>query len=145
MTVSFINPKAAILWILLAILSVLPSCVTSKERNKAEAVAVRVHEYMRVADFASIYQESEPRFKTVGTESEFVSSMRGIQEQLGSLKHAEVIGYEVKFDSRVGKMHELYFDLEYEHGRAAENLVVVRSGSGNMKLWALDIEPRTER
>lgn len=142
---SFTNLKTAILWILLASLGVLPSCGQSNERNKAEAVAVRVHQYMRVADFASIYQESEPRFKTVGTESEFVSSMRGIQEQLGSLKHAEVIGYEVKFDSRVGKMHELYFDLEYEHGRAAENLVVVRSGSGNMKLWALDIEPRTER
>jgi hypothetical protein len=133
------------LWIIIASLALLASCATSKERTTAEALALRVHEYMRAANFAAIYEESERRFKTVGTESEFVSSMRGLEEQLGSFKHAEAIGYEVKFDSRLGKMHQLYFALEYEHGRATENLIVVRSGSGKMELWALEIEPEAQR
>lgn len=100
---------------------------------------------MRVADFAAIYKESERRFKTVGTESEFVDFMRNLQERLGSFRKAVPTGYKMKLDSRIGKMHELYFDLEYEHGRARENLTAVRSDSGEIELWALDIEVLTER
>ena len=141
----FIIRKTRRLCIILASLAILPSCAGLNERNKAEALALRVHEHMRLANFAAIYRESETRFKTVGTESEFVTSMKGFQEQLGAFKHAEAIGYEVKLDSRIGKMHQLYFDLEYDRGHVKENLIMVRSETGKMELWALEIEPLAER
>ena len=136
------NGKALII-ILLASIALLPSCSNVKERNEAEALALRVHEQLRTADFATIYEESESRFKTVGTKSEFITSMRGFQEQLGNFRHAEALGYEVKLDSRIGKMHQLYFDIEYERGRVRKTLIMVRSRSGKMGLWALEIEPST--
>lgn len=145
MMAGFTNRHARRLCIILASLTFLSACAAVDERNKAEALALRVHEQIRLADFAGIYQESETRFKTVGTEAEFVTFMRGVQEQLGALKHAEAIAYEVKVDSRIGKMHQLYFDLEYDHGHAKENLIIVRSGTGKMELWALEIEPVTDR
>jgi len=127
-------------WILVAIISLMFCCSNVNEQKEVEALAFRVHEQMRAGDFASIYRDSETRFKTVGTESEFVRSLKGFQEQLGNFKHAETVGYEIKFDSR-GKTHELHCELEYEHGRAREDLTIVRSATGQMQLWSLEIQP----
>jgi hypothetical protein len=134
------NHKAS-MFILVASLSLLLCCTNANERNEVEGLALRVHEQMRAANFAAIYQESEPRFKTVGTELEFVNSLKELQEKLGSFEHAETMAYETKLDSRIGRTYQLTCELEYDHGRAREDLTVVRSAAGKMQLWALEIQP----
>lgn len=129
---------------LLAILgsaAVFVGCAGEQDRAQANTVAARVHAHLRAAEFAEIYNESAPRFKTVGSESEFVSRMKTFHEGLGLLKNANVIAYETGLDSTIGRTHVLIFKLEYEHGKASERLTLVRSATGEMQLWKMDIEP----
>jgi hypothetical protein len=129
---------------LLAILGIVilfVGCSVERDREEARAVAARVHAEMQSRDFAAIYNESAPRFKSVGNESEFVARMNGFQEGLGLLKSVNEIAYTTGLDSRVGRTHVLVFDLQYEHGRAREHLMLVRSASDKMVLWKLDIQP----
>src|SRR5262249_39767002 len=100
--------RRASTWILVTSACLIFSCSNVHERNEVEALAFRLHQQMRAGDFTTIYKDSDPRFKTVGTELEFVRSLKGFQEQLGNFKHAETVGYEIKFDSRIGKTHELH-------------------------------------
>jgi hypothetical protein len=95
---------------------------------------------MLTGDFASIYKEAAPRFHAVGSESEFVSMMKKYQGEFGSFRSANEVAYNSGLDSRVGRMHESFYDLEYEHVRAREHLTMVRSGNGTMELWKLDIQ-----
>jgi hypothetical protein len=114
------------------------ACGTERERTAAESVAAHVHDNMRAGDFAVVYKESAPRIKTVATESEFVDYFK-VQQNFGLLKTANEVAYEAKYDSRIGRMHVLVFDLEYERGRVHEILTLVRSDSGEMQLWKLAI------
>ena len=96
---------------------------------------------MRAGDFEAVYRKSAPRFKTVGSESEFVAGMKKLQEKLGLLKNANEIAYQTGLDSRIGRTHLLVFDLEYDRGSARETLTLVQSENGGMQLWKLDIQP----
>jgi hypothetical protein len=115
------------------------ACGIERERTAAESVAARVHDSMRAGDFAVVYKESAPRIKTVATESEFVDYFKEVQQNFGLLKTANEVAYEARYDSRIGRMHVLVFDLEYERGRVREILTLVRSDSGEMQLWKLAI------
>jgi len=96
---------------------------------------------LRAAEFAAIYDESAPRFKTVGSQSQFVLQMKRFHETLGSLKNADEVGYETGLESTVGKTQVLLYKLEYEHGNASERLTLVRSPTGEMQLWKMDLQP----
>ena len=129
---------------LLAVLAsavVLAGCAGEQDRAQAKTVADGVHAHLRSGEFAAIYDESAPRFKTVGSASQFVSQMKAFHEGLGSLKNANEIAYQTGLDSTVGRTHVLLFTLEYEHGKAIERLTLVRSAAGEMQLWKMDIQP----
>ena len=113
------------------------ACGIERERIAAESVAARVHDNMRAGDFAVVYKESAPRIKTVATESEFVDFYKQVQQNFGLLKRANEVAYEARYDSRIGRMHVLMFDLEYERGRVHETMTLVRSDSSEMQLWML--------
>ena len=125
----------------LACAGVLAGCAGEQDRVEAKTVADRVHAHLRSAEFGTIYDESAPRFKTVGSQSEFVSRMKAVQERLGSLKSVNEIAYETGLNSTIGRTHTLLFMLEYEHGKAREHLTLVRSATGEMQLWKMDLEP----
>jgi hypothetical protein len=115
-------------------------CSVVEDRGDARLVAARVHAEMMAGDLANIYRESAPRFRSVGSESEFVAMMQKYDGEFGSFKSANEIGYKTTLDSRIGRTHELLFDLEYERVRARELLIMVRSAKGKMELWKLDIQ-----
>jgi hypothetical protein len=119
----------------------LVACSFERDRGEAVTVAARVHAEMRAGDFAALYKESAPRFKTVGSESEFVTWMKELQQEFGLLKNANEITYQTGLDSRIGRTHVLVFDLDYDRGRARESMTLVRSESGEMQLWKLAIQP----
>lgn len=116
-------------------------CNVERDRIDAGAVASRVHSQMQARDFATIYRESAPRFKSVGSESQFVSMMQQVNQESGLLKKADEVAYQTGIDSNVGRTHVLFFTLEYEHGRAKERLILTRSDAGQMQLWKLEIDP----
>ena len=116
-------------------------CNVERDRIDAVAVASRVHSEMQAGDFATIYRESSPRFKSVGSESQFVSMMQQVIQERGVLKKADEVAYQTGIGSNVGRTHDLFFTLEYEHGRAKEHLILTRSDGGQMQLWKLEIGP----
>jgi hypothetical protein len=64
---------------------ILCGCSIEQDRADAQRAAAHVHTTLKANDFVAIYRESAPRFKTVGSESEFVSRMKAFQDQNGSL------------------------------------------------------------
>lgn len=119
----------------------LVSCSITRDQEDARAVAARVHREMLAGDFAAIYKLSAPPFKAVGSESEFVAGLKGFQEKFGPLRNQKEVVYQTGLDSSIGRTHLLVFDLEFDQGRARESLMLVRSASGKMELWRLDVQP----
>jgi hypothetical protein len=132
--------KTTFLVVLLIGAYALVGCFDQQDRSKALTVADRVHAHLRSAEFAAIYDEAAPRFKTVGSQSEFVSRMREFHEQLGTLKNVSEISYEVGMDSTLGSTYTLLFVLEYERGKVSEHLILVRPSADEMKLWKMDLQ-----
>ncbi len=122
-------------------MALVVSCNVERDHTDARALALRVHSQMQSGDFAAIYRESAPRFKAVGSESQFVSMMQQINEESGALKKADEGSYQTGVDSNIGRTHVLLFNLEYEHGHSKERMILTRSESGQMQLWKLDINP----
>ena len=119
----------------------LIGCHSRQDELDAESAAERIHSELRSQDFQSIYRESGDSFKETGSESKFVAAMQQIHEAFGPLKKASPIAYQSGFDSNVGVKHVLTFELEFERGRAKENMVLTRSRKGEMQLWDLAIDP----
>jgi hypothetical protein len=115
---------------ILATATFLVSCAVGRDRAEAGTVAERVHAEMRTGSFATIYNESAPRFKTVGTESEFVALMKEFQENVGQLKNANEIVYQTGLDSSIGRTHVLVFVLEYGSWTCAG-----KHDSGSVRDW----------
>jgi len=122
-------------------LSFLFGCSIAIDQKDAEVVAARVHEAILSEDFAAIYNESAPQFRSVGSESEFVAGLNQLKKRLGRLKAQSEIAYQTNLDAKIGRTHVLTFDLEFELGRARESMMFVRSASGKMELWRIDIQP----
>jgi len=56
----------------------------NKIRADAQKAAAHINANLRAGEFVAIYRESDARFKTVGSESEFVSRMKAFQDQSGA-------------------------------------------------------------
>ncbi|HEV2913270.1 MAG TPA: hypothetical protein VGX92_08140 [Pyrinomonadaceae bacterium] len=126
--------------IILTLVLLLPSCNIERDRVDAEKVAERVHSQIRAGDYSAIYRESSQRFKSVGSESEFVSRMEQFHRDNGSLKTASEISYKAGIDSNVGRTFVLIFNLDFEQGHATERMIFTRY-NGQVQLWKLEIEP----
>jgi hypothetical protein len=109
----------------------------------ARALAERIHAQMRAGDYASIYKESAPRFKSVGTEAEFVAAMQGFHRQHGLPKSTIEIGYQTGVESSAGRVLVLTFEVGFDSARTREQMTFIRSDSGAMLLWKLEIAPPT--
>ena len=126
---------------LLVGLALVGGCRNEQDLTEAKSVAAKVHAHLLSREFAAIYEESAPGFKLSGTEQDFVSRMKGLDEALGPLKSTNEMAYKINLDSTTGRTYALLYQLEYEHGKAFENLGMVRSDNGQMLLSKLEIQP----
>ena len=117
------------------------ACSLQRDPDDARAAAARINSEMISGNFASVYRESAPTFRELGSESEFVAGLQGLQKRLGSIRKATEVAYQTNVDSTLGRTHLLLFDLEYDRGRAREGLMFVRSPGGRMELLRIDIQP----
>jgi hypothetical protein len=122
------------------VLSVTTACNVERDQQDALAVASRVHSQMQVGDFAVIYRDAAPRFKSVGSESEFVSRMQKFVSEYGKFVKAQEVAYQSGLDSQAGRTHTLSFKVQYERGQGLERLIFTRSNNGQMQLWRLEVE-----
>jgi hypothetical protein len=134
-------------WILVEALAVIAplGCNLQSDMLDARAQAERIHAQMRAGDYVSIYKESAPRFKSVGTEAQFISLMQDFARQHGPIKKANEIAYETGVDTTAGRVHILVFEFEFENARTRERLTLTRSDAGTMSLYRLEIEPPTKQ
>ncbi len=128
--------------LLLLAVACSPSCNIEQDRRDARVIADRVHSQMQSGDFSGIYRESAPRFKSVGTEPQFISMMQQFFEQNGKLVKAQEVAYQAGIDSRAGRTHTLTFDVDYERGHARERLIFTRDANGQMHLWKFEAQPK---
>lgn len=70
------------------------ACSVQRDRDDARAAAARITLEIISGNFASVYQESAPSFKALGSESDFVAGLQGLQTRLGSLTEASEVGYQ---------------------------------------------------
>lgn len=130
------------IWITVAIsILLLCGCHSEKDQADAQKAADRIHVLLKNQDFASIYRESSDDFKHEGDEAEFVSAMNAIHESAGLLKNTTPVAYQSSVNSAEGKQHILIYDLEFERVRGKERLVLISTGSGEMQLSDIVIEP----
>lgn len=130
-----------LLGVTLWLLFFVSACSISQDRNDARLIAAGVNEKMIRGDFAGIYRDAAPSFRSIGSEADFVAGMSGFQSRFGSPKHITELAYQTNLDPKLGRTHILIFDFEYERGHARESLMFLRSPQGKMELWRLDIQP----
>src|SRR6266566_6906714 len=87
---------------LLVGLALVGACRNERDLTEAKSVAAKVHAHLLSREFAAIYQESAPGFKLSGSESDFVSQMRRLDEALGPLKSTNEMAYKINLDSTTG-------------------------------------------
>ncbi len=105
-----------------------------------KTAAARINTQMRNKEFANIYRESSPGFKTI-SESDFVSRITEIQNKLGPIKNVVDKAFQSGVDSNAGKTHTLISDVECETGRIRQTLVFAHGENGALQLWKLGFEP----
>ena len=128
------------LLIVIVSLSILASCASEKDMQATKTAAARINTQMRNKEFANIYRESSPGFKTI-SESDFVSRITEIQNKLGLIKNIVDRAYQSGVDSNAGKTHTLISDVECETGRIRQTLVFAHGENGALQLWKLGFEP----
>jgi hypothetical protein len=111
----------------------------------ARALAERINLQLRNGEYSTVYKESAPRFKTVGTEEEFIAVMQQHRAQAGRLNTAHEIAYEAHVDAELGKVQFFVYDLELERGLVREVLIFTRSVTGQMQLWKLELGPLQQK
>ena len=99
-------------------------CLSDSDLKDAKAVVAKVHSQMKSRDYAAIYRESAPRFKSVGSESQFVSTMQEISQVTGELKKADSVSFKAGVDSSIGKTYTLLYELEFEGGTFNQRLIL---------------------
>lgn len=106
----------------------------------SKTAAARINNQMRNKEFANLYTESSPGFKTI-SESDFVAHITELQKKLGPIKNISDRAYQSGMDSNAGKTYMLISDVEYETGHVRQTLVFVRAENGEMQLWKLGFDP----
>jgi hypothetical protein len=78
-----------------------------RDTSETRMAASRVNAKVSAGDSAATYHESAPRFKTVGSESEFVARLKAIEASLGQLMGADEISYRAGVDASRGRTYQL--------------------------------------
>lgn len=129
-------------WLLLAITVLFfAGCYSKQDEGDALKVASRIHSQMQTGDVSGIHREAAQSFRQAMDESTFVSTMRQIQKDHGTLRKWTPIAYQSGGDTKAGPNHTLLFDVEFERARSRERLVFIRSALGQMELWDIMMEP----
>jgi len=112
------------------------STATKDDANKNDAVtaAERVCLQMRNGDFAAIYKQSSPAFKQSGSEAQFVSFMKGLQQKTGALKAAKEADYKSAENKELGTIYSVTCDMEFQALKKSQIFTFVRLSNGNMAL-----------
>lgn len=121
------------------IIFALFGCDPSKGKQEAEGVADHIHAQVGQKDFAAIYKEASDTFRETGSESDFVRFMESFASSAGAFKKATEIAWEAGYDSRVGRIYSLIYDLEFDNGTAREKLILRAADRGTIKLHAMQL------
>jgi hypothetical protein len=77
----------------------MDGCRNEQDLTEAKSVAAKVHAHLLSREFAAIYEESAPAFKLSGSQMDFVSQMKRLDEALGPLKSTNEMAYKTGLDS----------------------------------------------
>src|ERR1051325_9138336 len=119
--------------ILLTIQLLLHGCNFSRDHNDAKVVADRIYTHIRAGNYAAIYNDAAPRFKKVGSESQFVEKMKRYESLVGPLKNIHEIASQAGFDTEAGSIFIIVYDVQFERARAREEMTFIRSPTGEMQ------------
>ena len=131
--------KAKTTFLIVLLLSL--GCGSRKEKAEAEAMAVQIHNQLKTGDYKAIYKSSRQQTQKMANESEFVTMMESLHENLGAFKNAGQNTYVVRYDINQGKMCVLIYEVEFERKRATERIEFTHSDQGKLEFSGLIYNP----
>lgn len=108
-----------------------------KDKADASAAGARFYAQMQAGDFPAIYRESSAAFKKTGSESKFVSFMKGLQQKTGALKTTKEIDFQSAPNKELGNIYSVTFALQFEKEKQTQIVTFARSSNGKMELAGL--------
>jgi len=127
--------------IFLILLLLFLSCGSRKEKAAAEAMAIKIHNQLKAGDYKGIYQSFRQQTQKIATESEFVSMMEQLHQDMGGFRNAIQDAYIVRYDISQVQMCVLTYDVEFERKRASERIEFIRSDQGGLEFSGLVFSP----
>ena len=109
----------------------------TKDKADASAAGARFYAQMQAGDFPAIYKESSAAFKKSGSESQFVSFMKGLLQKTGALKTAKEVDNQSAPDDKLGKIYSVTFALQFDKAKQTQIVTFARSSNGKMELTGL--------
>lgn len=105
-----------------------------KDKADARAVAAHVLTLLEAGDYAAVYNQASPVFRSIGEEALFAAKFRQAQQKVGLLKNPQ----EISFASPRNNTHVLVYRLENEGFKTEMRLTLSRSQDGKMELAGLN-------
>jgi hypothetical protein len=111
-----------------------PTAASTQDMATARSLAVRVLAQVEAGDFAAVYRDASAGFKSIGSESQFVSKFQQTRLRVGVLKNPR----ETSATVLPGKGIVLVYRVENERYNTDMRLSFSPSPSGKMELSGLN-------
>lgn len=113
------------------------SCSLTKGKETAEAAAAQFHNQYNAGLYREIYGGADDEFKKFTGEEEFVQMLEALRRKLGTVKRAELAGWNVN-TTTAGTTVTLGYNVEFSEGNGTERFVF-HLGGDKTRLYSYNV------
>ena len=104
------------------------SCSITKHKENAERAVAKFHQQLNAEQYAEIYKESDKLFKENVSEADGTALFGAVHAKLGSVKNANLQGWNVNATSN-GTIVRLQYDVDFSEGKGTEQFGYLINGN----------------
>ena len=113
---------------LLAVLgTVLAACGSQKDIGAASEAVARFHAQLDNQDYATIYSQTDQRFRDSSSQPDFLALMNAVHSKLGKVTDATRQGFFVNYNTS-GTQVRLTYATKFAGGDAQEEFIWAKNG-----------------
>lgn len=120
--------KRLVALLILALGGVVGGCGTQKDVADASLAVVRFHSQLDNADYQTILNQADQRFRDSSPEPQLVAFLTAVHTKLGKVTSASRQGFFVNYNTS-GMQVRLTYTTKFEAGDAQEQFVWVRNSN----------------
>jgi len=115
----------------------LAGCGAKQNLADAQQAVVQFHQRLDNAEFDTIYNEADPRFRAASPQSEFLPFITAVHKKLGNVVTASRGGFNMNLDTS-GLQIRLNYSTKFTGGAAEEQFIWAKNG-GKLQLLGYHI------